>query len=118
MAVSCVRTLAVPVLALTASLLAAPGAAADPVSQTGEGVSASDVIADLQSQGYDVQINWDRGVSSVPLSECWTTGVNNPNRSGGPPEGFTTVYVDVACPSDDHDSGFIFGAGPGGFGFG
>jgi hypothetical protein len=118
MTVSYVRMIGVPVLALAAALLAAPLAAADPLSQTGEGASAADVIADLQDQGYDVQINWDRGVSSVPLSECWSTGVNNPNRTGGPPEGFTTVYVDVACPSDDHDSGFVFGGGPVGFAVG
>jgi hypothetical protein len=98
-----------------AALITAPGAAADPPSPAQDGASAADTIADLRDEGYDVQINWVRGMSNDPLSECWTTGVNNPNRSGGPPIGFTTVYVDVACPDHDDDSGFGFG---GGFGFG
>ena len=97
-----------------AAVITAPGAAADPPPAQ-DGASAADTIADLQDEGYDVQINWVRGISNDPLSECWTTGVNNPNRSGGPPTGFTTVYVDVACPDHDDDSGFGFG---GGFGFG
>jgi hypothetical protein len=107
----------IPVLIVGAALLASPDAGADPLPAQG-GASAADTIADLQDQGYDVQINWVRGVSNDPLSECWSTGVNNPNRSGGPPTGFTTVYVDVACPDHDDDSGFNFGGGPGGFGFG
>lgn len=110
-------SIGIPFVIATA-LIAAPAATADPLSHDGYGISAADTIADLQDQGYDVQINWVRGVSNEPLSECWSTGVNNPNRSGGPPTGFTTVYVDVACPDDDHDSGFGFGGGLGGFGVG
>jgi hypothetical protein len=98
----------VPIL-VAASVLVAPVAAADPPSQ--DGVSAADTIAALQDEGYDVQINWVRGPSSVPLSQCLVTGENNPNRSGGPPIGFTTVYVDVSCPDDDDDSGIGFGLG-------
>jgi hypothetical protein len=104
--------------AAAAALMAAPGVAAEPLMPAQDGASAADTIADLQDQGYDVQINWVRGVSSDPLSECWTTAVHNPNRLGGPPTGFTTVYVDVACPDHDDDSGFGFGGGLGGFGFG
>jgi hypothetical protein len=115
MTVSRLATRFLPVLVVAASLIVAPSAVADPGQPAQDGVSAADTIADLEDQGYDVQINWVRGVSNDPLSDCWTTGINNPNRSGGPPTGFTTVYVDVACPDDDHDSGFIFG---GGFGFG
>ena len=103
-----------PVL-VAAAVAVAPTAAAEPGTPAHDGVSAADTIADLQEQGYDVQINWVRGISSEPLSECWTTGINNPNRSGGPPTGFTTVYVDVSCPDDDRDADFGFG---GGFGFG
>jgi hypothetical protein len=114
MAASRVTVGLMPVL-MAAAFVVAPSAAAEPGPPAQDGVSAADTIADLQEQGYDVQINWVRGISSEPLSECWTTGINNPNRSGGPPTGFTTVYVDVSCPDDDHDSGFGFG---GGFGFG
>jgi hypothetical protein len=116
MTVSCGRPRFLPILAVVASLLGAPSAAADPGQPTQDDLSAADTIADLQDQGYDVQINWVRGVSSEPLSLCLTTGVNNPNRSGGPPTSFTTVYVDVSCPDHDDDSGFVFGGGLGGFG--
>jgi len=38
--------------------------------------------------------------------------IHNPNRSGEPPQTFTTVYVDVSCPGDsDDDFGFLFGFG-------
>lgn len=103
------------ILVAAAASFLAPDAAAGPLPPAQDGITAADTIADLQDQGYDVQINWVRGISNDPLAECLVTGVNNPNRSGGPPEGFTTVYVDVACPDDDDDSGFGFG---GGFGFG
>lgn len=88
-----------------ASIAAAPIAAADG--------SASATIADLQAQGYDVQINWVRGASRVPLYYCTVTGINNPNRTGNPPDPLTltTVYVDVLCPDDEWGGGFGFGAG-------
>jgi hypothetical protein len=87
------------------SIAAAPIAAADG--------SASATIADLQAQGYDVQINWVRGTNRVPLYYCTVTGINNPNRTGNPPDPLTltTVYVDVLCPDDEWGGGFGFGAG-------
>jgi hypothetical protein len=95
-----------------ASLAVAPAAIGDPsVDQ-----SAADVIAQLTDEGYDVQINWVRGLSRRPLSECTVTGIHNPNRSGGPVDTFTTAYVDVSCPDyGDYDLGGGFGFG---FGFG
>ncbi|KAA0097690.1 hypothetical protein CIW49_17780 [Mycolicibacterium sp. P1-18] len=88
----------------------APLAAATPSSLSGRPADA--VVADLQAQGYNVQINWTTGFDTKPLSDCRVTGVNNPGDIA-PTEGtFTTVYVDVACPNGD-DGGFGFGAGIG-----
>jgi hypothetical protein len=56
--------------------------------------TASDVVASLKAQGYNVMLNGD---ISDPLSECRVTGVHNPDASGRA-VGFTTVYVDVTCP--------------------
>ncbi len=76
------RTLAAGVIA--ASLACAPAAAAEPVS----------------------------GVSSVPLSQCKVTAIHNPDHSGEPPTSFTTVYVDVSCPNEHDDWGWVgIGAG-------
>ena len=107
-----------PFVAVAAALVLSPNALADPPRLAQDGVTAADTINDLEAEGYTVQINWIRGASNQPLSQCWSTGVNNPNRSGGPPTGFTVVYVDVACPDHDDDSGFGFGLGGFGFGFG
>jgi hypothetical protein len=95
---------------VAAWLAAAPGARADPVEPEAGTESARAVIDDLRGQGYNVQINWVSGVSSVPLSLCAVTGINNPNQSSGPPSTFTTVYVDVSCPNHE-DSGFRLGGG-------
>jgi hypothetical protein len=73
-----------------ASIATAPLAAADGADQT---------IADLQAQGYLVQINWTTGYATEPLSICTVTGINNPNHSGAKSSSAETVYVDVACPN-------------------
>jgi hypothetical protein len=101
--------------ALAAALTAiAPSAAADPVWPVAGAESASATIADLESQGYDVQINWVTGYSRAPLSRCRVSGIENPDRSGDNRNTGTTVYVDVVCPSDDWGrGGFGFGAGIG-----
>jgi hypothetical protein len=96
-------------------------AAAGPVWPLPGGGSASDTIADLEDQGYNVQINWVNGRSTTPLSQCSVSAIHNPNRSTDPPDTFTTVYVDVSCPDDDYGAGFGSGFGGGfgiGFGFG
>jgi hypothetical protein len=96
--------------AAAVALGCAPAAAADPSSLAGQ--PADTAVADLQAQGYNVQINWVTGFDTKPLSDCRVTGVNDPGDTA-PTEGtFTTVYVDVACPNGD-DGGFGFGAGIG-----
>jgi hypothetical protein len=94
-----------------ASIAVAPIAAADwnpPVADDG---SASATIADLQAQGYSVQINWIRGTSRVPLSYCSVTGIHNPDSSAASRDTLTTVYVDVLCPDDEWGGGVGFGVG-------
>jgi hypothetical protein len=90
-------------IAAATTVTLGPVALADPVWPVAGAESASATIDDLQAQGYDVQINWVSGVSSVPLSRCKVTAINNPNHS--PPGGntFETVYVDVSCPNHDDD---------------
>ena len=100
------------VIVAAAWLAAAPIAGADPVEPQAGNESARDVIDDLRGQGYNVEINWVSGVSSVPLSLCSVTGVNNPDDSSAPPTTFTTVYVDVSCPNHE-DSGFRLDGGIG-----
>lgn len=90
-----------------ASLACAPIAVAEPVWPVAGAESASATIDDLQAQGYDVQINWVSGVSSVPLSRCKVTAIHNPDHSGEPPTTFTTVYVDVSCPNEHDDWGRV-----------
>jgi len=82
----------------TAAFAFTPSAGADTYSTQG---SAADVINNLQSKGYLVQINWTNGFDTKPLDLCWVTGVNNPGniKPGGP--GSPTVYVDVQCPNHD-----------------
>lgn len=77
------------------ALAAAAPASADPVLPV-VGQTPSATISELESQGYDVQINYTRGNSSTPLDLCTVTGINNPNRAGS--KTFTTVYVDISCP--------------------
>jgi hypothetical protein len=100
-----IRVLAAGILAAAVLLTPAPVAVAEPVWPFAGAESAGATIDDLQAQGYDVQINWVSGVSSVPLSQCKVTGIHNPNHS--PPSGtaLETVYVDVSCPNRDDDWG-------------
>ena len=58
------------------------------VSSSGIG-SAPDVISQLQSQGYQVQLN---GQPNGALSQCTVTGVHPSSP---------TAYVDLDCPGDD-----------------
>jgi hypothetical protein len=92
-----VPTAMVGTLAATALGLAGAAAAAPTGSS-----SAAEVVSGLQAQGYSVQIN---GIADVPLSECTVTGVHglsNTDAAGNriDPTEFTTVYVDISCPSD------------------
>jgi hypothetical protein len=94
-------------LLTAASLACAPVAAAEPVWPVAGAESASATIDDLRAQGYDVQINWVSGVSSVPLSRCTVTAIHNPDHSPESANTFTTVYVDVSCPNPDDDWGRV-----------
>ena len=79
----------VAVLVAAATPLAgAPLAAADPLWPVTGAQSAGVTIDELQPQGYNVQINWISGISSVPLDRE-----------------FSTVYVDVSCPNRDDGPG-------------
>ena len=80
--------------AAAVTLMAAPSASAD---------GADAAIADLEDQGYTVQINWINGYDTKPLPQCTVVNVNDPDRSGGPPQPGATVYVDVRCPNHDYD---------------
>jgi hypothetical protein len=90
-----------------ASLASAPIAAAEPVWPVAGAESAGATIDDLQAQGYDVQINWVSGLSSVPLSRCKVSAIHNPDHSPEPAGTFTTVYVDVSCPNEHDDWGSV-----------
>jgi hypothetical protein len=79
------------VAALAAAMMGSTAVAA--AAPTGS-EPASDVVASLKAQGYNVMLN---GSVTEPLSECNVTGVHNPDASGRA-IGFTTVYVDVTCP--------------------
>jgi hypothetical protein len=101
---------------LAAGLMAAavacpPVAAAEPVWPVAGAEDARATVDDLEAQGYDVQINWVSGVSSVPLHWCKVTDIHNPNHSAPTDDTLSTVYVDVSCPNPDDD--FSGGVGVG-----
>jgi hypothetical protein len=99
-----------PLLLALAAVAVAPAAGADSLPAVGGGEPASQVIDDLQSQGYNVQINWLNGFDAKPLSQCVVSGINDPNSSAPSPQTFTTVYVDVSCPNGG-DPAFTGGIG-------
>lgn len=84
------------------ALLVAAGVVVPLVLAPVASAGADEVISDLESQGYTVQINWTNGFDTKPLSECWVTGINNPGNQTPGPTTFVTVYVDVACPNHDY----------------
>jgi len=102
-----------PAALMAAAVAFSPVAAAEPVWPVAGAEDAQATVDDLQSQGYDVQINWVSGLPSVQLYRCKVTGIHNPNHS--PPTGDTldTVYVDVSCPNPDDDYWGGFGVGIG-----
>jgi hypothetical protein len=86
-----------------ASVVCPPLAAAEPVWPVAGAEDARATVDDLEDQGYDVQINWVSGVSSVPLHWCKVTAIHNPNHSPPTDDSLSTVYVDVSCPNPDDD---------------
>jgi hypothetical protein len=77
------------------SVAVAPTASADPALPEPGQENAADTINDLQSRGYDVQINWDNGVPDVDLNQCWVNSIDYADANAG---GLRTVYVDIDCP--------------------
>jgi hypothetical protein len=96
------------VAAGAASGVALPVATAQPYAAQTDG-SAAAVIDDLESQGYNVTINWLTGYDTKPLNRCWVTNINNPGNLQPGPDTFVTVYVDVRCPNNEEDGGFTGG---------
>ena len=90
-------------LGALAQVALAPSVAADPVWPVGGGEPADATIADLEDQGYTVQINWVTGYPTVPLSECWVDAVHNPDGPATSKDPLAIVYVDIGCPSNDFD---------------
>lgn len=92
-------TLATAAIALAAGAGVAVGfadtAAAAP-SSTG---SAADTVGRLQDEGYNVALN---GPRTAPLSECIVTGIHPGDPGSVKPAQFTTVYVDISCPSTNN----------------
>lgn len=99
---------------MTRALLLLAGAVAALVAAPVANAAGADrAISDLQAQGYLVQINWVNGFDTKPLSQCTVTKVDNPDRSGAPPQPGATLYVDVTCPNHDYADGGSFGFGIG-----
>jgi hypothetical protein len=62
--------------------------------------NAADGMLALQSQGYDVQLNFAAGSGTDrPLSECKITGVDG--LRGDHPPANTTVFLTLSCPSSN-----------------
>ncbi len=76
-------------IAGAASVPAAANAAARTTS------SATDIISELQGEGYDVQLN---GQPNGALAQCMVTGVHQTPKPAGQSG---TAYVDLDCPGDD-----------------
>jgi hypothetical protein len=95
--------------AATASLVAGAAASAIVGAPVASASGADTAIADLEAQGYIVNVNYLNGQAKA-LSQCTVTNVNNPSSSPAPGD---TIYVDVRCPNHDDDDGGSFGIGVG-----
>src|ERR1700732_289948 len=98
----CIAAALIATAAAAASISIAPISAGDPVWPVGAAEPADATIQDLETQGYDVQINWVTGYPSVPLSECWVDAIHNPHPDPRT-DILTTVWVDIGCPSSNFD---------------
>ena len=88
-------------LLVAAGALVGAGVAA--AAPTG-GSSAANVVRELEDAGYSVQLN---GTQTGPLSGCIVTDVHGSTDTDSAgrlirPTSFTTVYVDIICPSSDN----------------
>ena len=77
-----------------ASIAVAPTVLADPELPEPGSEDAGATISDLQARGYDVQINYDNGVPTVDLSQCWVNSIDTAAATGS----LRTVYVEIECP--------------------
>jgi hypothetical protein len=68
--------------ATAAAIASAPIAAAEPALPTAGSESASATLSDLQSQGYNVTVNYLQGRPNVPLSPAPSTAP--PHRRAAP----------------------------------
>ena len=59
-------------------------------------MNAADGISTLESEGYNVEINWGGGRTDQNLSQCRISGVDGMRGSGAAIPG-TSVYVTVVC---------------------
>ena len=59
-------------------------------------MNAADGISTLESEGYNVEINWGGGRTDQNLSLCRISGVDGMRGSGAVIPG-TSVYVTVVC---------------------
>jgi hypothetical protein len=78
-----------------AAIAVAPIGAADPALPTPGSEDASATISDLESRGYDVQVQYTNGLPDVDLNQCWVNTINTADTAAG---GLRTVYIDVECP--------------------
>jgi len=88
-------------------IVAAGLAAAVAGMPTARAAGADATIAELQDQGYLVQINWLSGFDTKPLADCTVVSINDPNHSGEPMRSGDTVYVDVRCPNHSDEGGDV-----------
>ena len=76
------------------SLIGAPEAPADPPSIPEPGSeSAAATIGDLDDAGYDVQLQYENGDPTVPLSQCTVTDINTVGSAGTQ----QLAYVTINC---------------------
>lgn len=73
---------------------AAIGLAGSASAAPSGGAPADQVVQNLQSRGFNVQIN---GAADAPLDRCTVTDVDGLNGDVKPG---STVYVGINCPSD------------------
>jgi hypothetical protein len=101
---------AATVLIASAAIAFVPASPASAEPALG-GPTAETTINDLRDRGYDVAINWVAGNSTSSLSKCTVVAIHNPNTGDADPTTFTTVYVDVSCPSQQAPVGIGVGIG-------
>lgn len=73
-------------------MLGIPVASADPPNIPEPGSeSAAATIGDLDDAGYDVVLQYENGVPTIPLSECSVTDINTAGSAGSQPIAYVTI---------------------------